>query len=330
LKILMIGGTVFLGRHTTRAALDRGHQVTLFNRGQHNPGLFPQVEKLHGDREGGLDILRGRSWDAVVDFCGYVPRVVSASAALLAGAVQRYAFISSLSVYPDLDSATGQDEDSPVGKMEDESVEEITGETYGPLKVLCEQAVERALPGRALIIRPGLIVGPNDPTDRFTYWPARVARAGDVLAPVGPDWETQVIDVRDLGEWTLRMLEGQAAGVYNATGPASRLTFGQVLDASRAASGSNARVVYADEKFLLEAGVQPWVEMPLWIPGPGFSVNVGRAISAGLTFRPLAETVRDTLAWHQTRPAAHEWRAGMKPEKEAALLQAWQGRNLPQ
>src|SRR5262245_38592594 len=194
MKLLILGGTVFLGRYLVETALAHGHEVTLFNRGQHNPDLYPDVEKLHGDRDGGLDILRGRRWDAVIDTCGYVPRVVRASAELLAGAVDHYTFISSISAYPSF-KAIGNDERPPVGTLADPTVEEVTGESYGPLKALCEQAVEQALPGRTLNIRPGLIVGPYDPSDRFTYWPHRVAQGGEVLAPGRPERHVQVVDV---------------------------------------------------------------------------------------------------------------------------------------
>ncbi len=328
MKLLMLGGTVFLGRHTVEAALARGHDMTIFHRGQRNPDLFPNVEKIHGDRDplkdaNGLAQLKGRNWDAVIDFCGYVPRVVKASAELLADSVEHYTFISSVSVYPDLDKTPSLDENAPVGKLEDETVEEITGESYGPLKALCEQAAERAFPSRTLNIRPGLIVGPNDPTDRFTYWPVRVARGGEVLAPGDPDWETQVIDVRDLGDWTIRMVDQKATGVYNATGYDTPLTFGQLLETCKTVSGSDAQFVWMDNKWLLEAGVQPWMELPLWLGEDDMAVSIAKAVSAGLTFRPIADTVRDTLAWEATRPQDYQWRVGMKREKEEALLKRW-------
>jgi 2'-hydroxyisoflavone reductase len=330
MKLLILGGTVFLGRHLVDAGLARGHAVTLFNRGQHNAELYPEVEKLRGDRDGGLDVLRGRRWDVVIDTCGYVPRVVRASAELLSGAVERYVFISSISVYPSF-RRPGLDETAPVGTLGDPSVEEVTGETYGPLKALCEQAAEAALPGRALVIRPGLIVGPHDPTDRFTYWPVRVARGGEVLAPGQPGRHTQFVDARDLAEWTVRMVEGGRTGTFNATGPAEPLVFGELLDACRAASGG-ARITWVDEAFLAEHEVGPWIELPLWVPESdadtlGFSdVSVARALDAGLSFRPLADTVRDTLAWAMELPSDRAWRAGLKPEREAELLTAWHAR----
>jgi 2'-hydroxyisoflavone reductase len=327
MNILILGGTVFLGRHLVEAAIARGHRVTLFNRGQHNPELYPDVEKLRGDRDGDLSVLQGRRWDAAIDTCGYIPRHVRASAGLLAGAVDHYTFISSISVYADF-RAPGVDESDPVGTLEDTTVEEITGETYGPLKALCEQAAEQAMPGRVLQVRPGLIVGPHDPTDRFTYWPTRVARGGEVLAPGQPHAPVQFIDARDLAKWTVRMVEARQTGTYNATGPDYELELGRLLEECKAVSGSDARLVWADESFLLGAGVGPWIELPLWIAGrPAMAhlqrVSIRRATDAGLTFRPLAETIRDTLEWDATRPAEEERGAGLKPEREVELLRAW-------
>ena len=326
-KILILGGTVFLGRHLVDAALARGHEVTLFNRGQHNPDLYPQVEKLRGDRNGNLDTLKGRRWDTVIDTSGYVPRIVRESAELLSGATNHYTFISTISVFADF-STPGLNEESPTGKLKDESVEEVSGETYGPLKALCEQAAAQAMPGRVLTIRPGLIVGPYDPTDRFTYWPHRVARGGEVLAPGNPQKQVQFIDARDLAEWNIRMIEAGKTGIYNATGPDHGLTMGKTLDECKAVSGSDANFTWVPEQFLLDRGVQPWMELPLWLPEDGDhagmnSVDCSKAFAAGLTFRPLAGTIRDTLAWDATRPADHEWRAGMKPEREAELLKEW-------
>jgi 2'-hydroxyisoflavone reductase len=324
MKILILGGTVFLGRHLVDAALARGHEVTLFNRGQHNPDLYPELERLRGDRDGGLDALKSRQWDAAIDTCGYVPRIVRASATLLADAVAHYTFISTISVYADV-TQPGVDERGPVGTLADATVEEITGETYGPLKALCEEAVEAALPGRALIIRPGLIVGPYDPTDRFTYWPVRVARGGEVLAPGRPARAIQVIDGRDLAEWTVRMVEGRRAGIYNADGPDYLLTMGALLDTCREVAGSDARFTWVGDEALLAAGATPWSEVPVWVPereAQGFfSIDCGKALAAGLTIRPIAETVRDTLAWHATRPAG-PMKAGMTREREAELLRA--------
>ena len=328
MHILILGGTVFLGRALVEAALARGHTLTLFNRGQSNPNLFPQIENLHGDRATDLAALQGRRWDAVIDTCGYVPRVVRQSAGALARAVEHYTFISTLSVFADL-SQTGIDENAPVGKLADETTEQVTGETYGPLKALCEQAVEQAMPGHALIVRPGLIVGPHDPTDRFTYWPHRMAQGGEVLAPGRPDRSIQFIDVRDLAEWTLRRVEAQQTGIYNADGPAGAVTMEQLLQTCKTVSGSDAAFTWVSEEFLAAQKVGEWVEMPLWLseaePANAgfFAIDCRKAIAAGLVFRPLAETVRDTLEWDTARRSDHEWRAGLKRQREAELLRAW-------
>ncbi len=327
LKLLIIGGTMFVGRHLVDAALAQGHEVTLFNRGQHNPDLFPEVEKLRGNRDGELDPLKGRSWDAVIDTCGYVPRIVRQSAELLADHVGQYVFISTISVYSDY-SQVGMDENAPLGTLEDSATEEITGQTYGPLKVLCEQAVEDALPGRSLIIRPGFIVGPHDPSDRFTYWPYRVAQGGPMLAPNPPSQPMQFIDARDLAEWTVRLVENKTTGIYNATGPNTPVALGVLLDESKAVSGADTKFVWADEAFLVEEKAP----FPLWIPTGGnpelvalMQVSVAKAVTDGLTFRPLSQTIQETLDWAKSRPADYEWRTGLTPEREQELLQKWQG-----
>lgn len=328
MKLLVLGGTVFLGRHLVEAALARGHTITLFNRGQH-PEVFPDVEQLHGNRDGDLAALQGRRWDAAIDTSGFVPRLVQDSAEILADAVGHYTFISSISVYADF-STPDMDESAQVGKLTDETIEEVNGDTYGPLKALCEQAAERSMPGQVLVIRPGLIVGPHDPTDRFTYWPHRVAQGGEVLAPGRPERSIQLIDVRDLVEWTLRMVEAGQTGIYHATGPDHPLSMQHLLETCKASNGSDARFTWVEESCLLEAGAGPWMELPLWIPesdasSAGFMrANCGKAIAAGLTFRALAETVRDTLAWDANRPAERDWKAGLKPEREQHFLKVCQ------
>ncbi len=325
MKILILGGTRFLGRAIAEAALASGHTLTLFNRGQSGPDLFPGVEALRGDRTVDLSALAGRTWDAVVDPSGYFPRVVGASADALRDHVGHYVFISSISVYA-RPSASG--EEDPVGTIEDPTVETITGGTYGPLKALCEQAAVTRFPGRALIVRPGLIDGPHDPTDRFSYWPWRIAHGGAVLAPGRPDRGVQVIDARDLAEWTLRLIGSCTTGVFNATSPAGAITLGGLLETAQRISGSDARVSWADEAWLLGQGVAEWSDMPVWVPESDpemtgfFDVPVARAVAAGLTFRPLEATVRDTLAWLATRPADHAWRAGLTRAREAELLAA--------
>lgn len=322
MRLLVLGGTVFLGRHLVDLASARGHAVTLFNRGRSGPDLFPDVEQIHGDRDGGLNALRGRSWDAVVDTSGYVPRVVRAAAEILAPTTEHYTFVSTLSVYEDW-SAEPLDETAAVGRLEDELTEDVTGASYGPLKALCEAAVERAFPGRAFIVRPGLIVGPCDPSDRFTYWPARVAEGGEVLAPGRPERTVQFVDVRDLAAWILDMAERGAAGIFNATGPEEPLTMQGLLDECIAVLRSAAVLTWVTESFLLERGVAPWTELPLWIPNADDHFDCRKAIAAGLRFRPLAETVRDTLEWDAARPAERPRRAGLSREREREILAAW-------
>jgi 2'-hydroxyisoflavone reductase len=329
MRLLFLGGTVFLGRHMVAAALARGHAVTLFNRGEHNPELFPEAEKLRGNRDGGLEVLRGRRWDAVIDPSGYVPRIVGASARLLAEAAEHYTFISSLSVYK-LPYDGMLDETAPVETLPEDqhTAEAITGETYGALKVLCEQAAAEAFPGRSLIVRPGLIVGPHDPSDRFTYWPARVARGGEVLAPGQPDRRVQFIDVRDLAAWIIGLVEARATGVYNATGPQAPLSMGALLEACRAASGSDARFTWVDEAVLLAHKVEPYTELPLWVPAESKDFDrfdCTKAFASGLSTRPLADTLRATLDWDATRPLDAPRRNGLKPEREAELLAAQRG-----
>ena len=324
MKILILGGTKFLGRHLVDAALARGHEVTMFNRGKTNPTLFPNVETITGDREHNIETLSGREWDAVIDVAGYVPRIVRASAQGLEKSVKRYVFISSISVYAGFQKV-GINESDPVGNLEDESVEEVTGETYGPLKALCEKTIEEIYSDRALIIRPGLIVGPHDPTDRFTYWPMRVKRGDDMITPDRPQTPIQIIDVRDLSEFIIKLIEENASGIYNATGPDHELFMGEFLDACRLVSGSVATFHWASAEFLKEHEVQPWSDLPVWLPDTGEDagfarIDVSKAVGAGLKFRPLEDTIRDTIAWAEQRPEDHEWRAGLNPDKEKVLL----------
>jgi 2'-hydroxyisoflavone reductase len=329
MKVLVIGGTKFVGRHLVATLMDRGHDVTLFNRGNTNPDLFPKAERIQGDRDGEIAALKGRSWDVAIDTCGYFPRVVRASAELLADEVGRYVFISSVSAYKDF-REPGRREDDPLAELEDETVEEITEKTYGGLKALCEKAVSDALGDRALIVRPGLIVGPHDHTDRFSYWPHRMARGGEVLAPGDGDTQVQVIDGRDLAAWTVRGAERGMAGVFNAVGPP--FSFASLLAVCEEISDEEASVTWVDEDFLLDQKVEPWSDMPLWIPksdpdGAGFAaVDGGRAMETGLSFRPLPETIGDTLEWMKER-AATELAAGLTPAREAELLKAWHAQN---
>jgi 2'-hydroxyisoflavone reductase len=327
MRILILGGTVFLGKHSVLAALERGHAVTILHRGDHPARDLPAgVREILGDRTGDLAALAGLSFDAVLDTSGYVPRLVRHAAETLAPRVGRYCFISTLSVYAERMGAS-IDETAPLAVLEDPATEIVTNETYGPLKAACETVVRDVFADRALIIRPGLIVGPDDPSDRFTYWPHRVAQGGEVLAPDAPDHPTQFIEVRDLAAWTVHMLETDGAGIFNATGPAGVPDFGTLLTACQVASNSDARFTWVSEDFLAEQGVAPYTEMPLWVPRAmvAFSgVDCSRARAAGLTTRPLAETVAATLAWDAARPPA-PLHAGLTPEREGALLAAWGG-----
>ncbi len=324
MKILIIGGTRFLGRHLVNSARARGHEITLFNRGLTNPDLFRTVDTISGDREKDLDQLSGQ-WDAVIDTCGYFPRVVRMSAEALKDKVEQYVFISSISVYADF-KKIGINESDPVGRIENEAMEEITGESYGPLKALCEKAVQDVFGVGSLIIRPGLIVGPHDPTDRFTYWPVRVARGGTVLSPEKPEIPIQIIDVRDLADFIIKLIEQNVSGVFNATGPDHELTLGAMLDTCKLVSASNATFKWAPVEFLEKNKVAPWSDMPVWIPDTvddaGFSrVNISKAVNAGVKFLSLEDTIRDTIKWAAERPEGYEWKAGLKLEREKELLE---------
>jgi 2'-hydroxyisoflavone reductase len=331
MDILVFGGTKFLGRTIVELARAKGHRLTLFNRGQTNPDLFPDVEQIRGDRLVDLSALKGRAWDAVIDTSAYIPRAVRMATDVLKDSIGHYTLISTISVYSDV-TIRHMDESGPVGTLEDENIEEVSGPSYGPLKVLCERALEAAMPGRNFVVRAGLIVGPHDPTDRFTYWPVRVAIGGEVLAPGQPDYDVQFIDVRDLSDWIIRMAEASKTGIYNATGPTQRTTMGDVLDTCKAVSGSDATFTWVSDEFLLENDVTPFTEMPLWVPasyGGIHTLDIRKALADGLTTRPLAETVRDTLRWNATRSGEETTnrRAGMMLDREADLLKAWKQRN---
>jgi len=334
MKILIIGGTRFLGRHLVTVALARDHHVTLFNRGNYSTHV--DVETIKGDRHTELHKLKARRWDAVIDTCGHLPRAVRAAAEALADSVNRYVFISSQNAYADV-SVPDITEDYPRATLTDEQLKQANaidttgqasyGSLYGGLKALCEQAAEEVMPGRLLILRPGLIVGPYDYTDRFTYWVVRVASGGEVLAPGRPERFIQFIDVRDLAEWTIRMIERSAAGAYNTHGQPSTLTMQGLLDECKNLSQSDAQFVWASEEFLLEQQVAAWSEMPLWLPEEaaphlrGFMfISPRKAIGEGLAFRPVEETIRDTLAWYQTHQPNEPLKAGLNSDKERALL----------
>jgi len=315
-KVLILGGTRFLGPALVEAALEGGHEITLFNRGQSNPHLFPNLEKLIGNRDplvdNGLRALEGRQWDVVIDTSGFVPRMVQASAELLANNVSQYVFISTISVYADQSKPDLQESDE-VASLPEPS--EDVRRFYGPLKARCEQAVESALTGRATIIRPGLIVGPEDGTDRFTWWPVRIDRGGEVLAPGHPSDPVQFIDVRDLALFCIRCIDTQTMGVYNAVGPRGRTNIAELLYGCKAVTAADVGFTWATADFLASHGVEPWVHMPVWVPAQGPSagiaqVNNDKAIAKGLTFRPLADTARDTLEWFNSLPPEDRARLG--------------------
>jgi 2'-hydroxyisoflavone reductase len=306
MRLLVLGGTKFLGRHAVAHALAQGHEVTTFTRGQTNPELFPEAEHLTGDRDGGLDALRDREWDGVVDTSGYVPRVVRQSAELLRAAVQRYVFVSTISVYAEPE------------ELEDSSTEDIQ-QHYGALKRACERVVEEVYGDRSARVRAGLIVGPYDPTDRFTYWPRRLAAGGDVLAPGDPLQPLQVIDARDLAAWLVRLALEGPGGTFDATG--EQTTLGSVLERLRGGS----QLVWVDGQRVLDAGVQPWMELPLWLPPDAWELmerDVSAAVAAGLAYRPLEETARDTHEWDRSEPGD---RPTLTREKEADVLSAAAG-----
>jgi 2'-hydroxyisoflavone reductase len=334
MRILILGGTGFTGPFQVRYALSRGHKVTVFNRGKTHPHQLPKgVEQLIGDRNGQLEALKNRKWDVAIDNPTTLPLWVREAAQILQGNVERYVFISTISVYAD--TSKGVDENAPLAQYDGpdafkETLQAMKAsgyKTYGPLKALSEKEAEKWFPGKTLIIRPGLIVGPGDETDRFTYWPVRINRGGDVLAPGTPDDPVQFIDARDLAEWTIRMAENRETGIYNATGPAKPLVMGEMLREIKDALNSNAEFTWAPADFLKREKVEAWSDMPVWAGDElGLArTNINRALTKGLTFRSLGETTRDTLAWFQSQPQDRQskMRAGLTPEREAEVLAAW-------
>ena len=330
-----------MGRHLVNAALARNHEITLFNRGKHSSAGLPAVEQIHGDRNRDLDKLKNRAWDAVIDTCGYLPQPVKASAEALKNSVNQYVFVSSISAYADF-SQPDFDETAPVARLTAEQKQKaqeidssgemtgaVLGEMYGALKVLCEEEAERAMPNRVLQVRAGLIVGSYDPTDRFTYWVMRVSRGGEVLAPGNPDRFIQFIDARDLSEWIIKMIERGENGVFNVNGLPNKLTMAQMLEQIKTASRSDAFFTFVSEDFLQRENVQPWGEMPLWLPEKELSfkgfllANVDKAVRTGLTFRPLGETVEDILSWRKANFQTDELKAGICAEREQELLHKW-------
>jgi 2'-hydroxyisoflavone reductase len=325
LNILILGGTAFLGRHLVEEAQNRGHTITLFNRGRTNPELFPQIETIHGDRQLSLAPLTDRQWDVVIDTSGNHPTAVRASAELLMPHIGRYLFISTISVYADF-STSNINESSALLRLENPSQAEVSNKTYGSLKTHCEDVVIETYGSRSLIIRPGLIVGPHDPTDRFTYWPVRTQRGGEILAPEGPHPPVQYIDVRDLAAWSLDAAANELEGVFNATGPATDQSLGELLGTCQIVANVPSTLTWVSPEFIAEQNVAPFLELPLWVPGAMaglLTINCQRAIDNGLHFRTPQQTVRDTLSWHASRPAETELKAGLSLAREAELLSAW-------
>lgn len=327
-EILILGGTGFIGPHMVREALRRGHSVTLFNRGRTNDALFPDLETIKGDRDNGLDGLKGRRWDAVIDNSGYVPRHVEDSARLLAPNCDRYVYISSLSVYADLMNAT--DESSRLATLADETVEEITGETYGALKALCEKrAAAEIEDGKLAILRPSLICGPGDRTDRFSYWPVRTLKGGEMLWPGDRDYMIQIVDVRDLANFTVDCVDRAVSGTFNVVNPPRRYSMGMLLEDCQAVAAVDVKDVWVPVDFLQAQGLRGWVDFPAWLGDSGATnFDSTRAMQAGFCNRRERETIRDLLTWWETLPAERtaQLRAGVSAEKEAEVLAAWKAR----
>jgi 2'-hydroxyisoflavone reductase len=327
--LLILGGTGFIGPHLTEQALRRGWKVTHFNRGKTAAEGVAGVETLIGDRRGQLDALRGRTWDAVVDDTGFIPKFVRMSAQLLAPNVGYCLYVSSISVYASL--AKPNDERSPTGTLSDPDIEQVTDTTYGPMKALCEQYSEAAFKGRISIVRPGYIVGPLDRTDRFTYWPVRASRGGEMLAPGTPHDPIQIIDVRDLSDWMMSLLERRTTGCFNAVSPPGAFTMGELITASQTSSPrAGTTVTWVAEDFLAAHWKADDLDIPPWSPMKGDEAgasltSMSAAAKTGLRSRPLPETVRDTLTWFQSLPAERQakLRAGLDPQKEAETLRLW-------
>jgi 2'-hydroxyisoflavone reductase len=336
LRILFLGGTGFIGPHQVEYAIKRGHQVTLFNRGKTHPGLFPGAEKLEGDRDGKLDALKGKTWDAVIDNSGYVPRHVRDSAQLLAKAVDQYLFVSTVGIYQAFEDGSwpkdGLDENGAKATLPEPNSENV-GKYYGPLKWLCEQEVTKAFPKTATIVRPGLISGPGDPTDRFTYWPIRYAKGGEMVAPGSAADPILYIDARDLGIFCVHLVETKTNGTYNLLGPKGTLTMGELLDSCKRVTKASTTLTWVPGSFLEAQGVNkfglfPWLD-PQGSGAGGSHISRDRAFAAGLTFRPLDETVRDTVEWFRTLPAERQAKmvGGLQPDQEAKILAAWHAKN---
>ena len=348
-SLLILGGTGFLGPHLVESALASGYEITLFNRGKSGPDMFLELETLIGDREKGeIDALKNRTWDVAIDTWSFGPNVIEDATAILKDNVEHYTFISTISVYSD-NSIVNMDESGPLARIPEGETNIYQWQYYGPLKVLDEQAAETAFSGRTLVIRPGLIVGPRDRSDRFTYWPVRIERGGEVLAPGSPSDPVQIIDVRDLAEFTIHAIDARLTGPFNATGPVHPMTIAEMLHGCKAVTGGDATFTWVSAEFLEQEGVRAWMDLPVWVPPvgetAGFStINCRKAIDAGMKTRPLAETVKDTLTWWKTLSEnarnglapATQWdvreegksprRAGLPASREREVLEKWRAR----
>jgi 2'-hydroxyisoflavone reductase len=327
--LLILGGTGFIGPHLTEEALRLGWKVTHFNRGKHAPDGVANVETLIGDRKGQLDSLRARKWDVVIDDTGQIPKYVKMSAELLAPNVGYCLYISSISAYASF--AQPNDENSPTGKLANPDTEDMSDGNYGPMKALCEQYSAEAFKGRACIVRPGYIVGPLDNSDRFTYWPVRASKGGEMLVPGTPHDPIQIVDVRDLAAWMMRLSSHRTLGYFNAVSPPRMFTMRDLVAASQAASPNvHTRAAWLPEDFLAKQWKPEELDLPPWSPMKGEYAGASLtsttlARKAGLKTRPIQDTVRDTLEWFHTLPAERQakLRAGLDPKKEADTLRAW-------
>ncbi|MFT7618261.1 MAG: 2'-hydroxyisoflavone reductase [Planctomycetota bacterium] len=327
MKVLIIGGTSLIGPHVVATLKKRGHEITLFNRGRTNTHLFPELEKLRGDRNKDLSALKGRKWDVVIDNCGYFPKQIRKSTAVLKDS-GFYMFISSVSAFANAHLEDTND-NSPLGKIDNpEEQERITGANYGPLKACCERETTKAFPGQSVIVRPGLIVGPGDSSDRFTYWPTRSARGGEMLAPGKPEWGTQFIDVRDLADWMVHLCEKKTLGTFSALGPNKPLPFGDLLESCKRTSQSDAKFLWMTPEFMKANKISAWGDMPLYVhPSDNMKrpamISNKTSVAAGLKFRPVDETTKATLDYHLSRDKTRKFRAGISAKREAEVIKIW-------
>ena len=331
MKLLIIGGTKFLGKHIVLSALKNNHEVTLFHRGETNPEMFSECEKIFGDRNCDIEKLQNRKWDAVIDTSAYYPKQISKLMKIISENTNHYTLISSVSVYDNF-SEENIEEDYPVGKIENELTEEITGETYGPLKALCEKVVQNQMEKNSLIVRPGLIVGPDDPTDRFTYWPIMFSQADELLMTNRVDDLMQFIDVRDLAEWIVHAIENNITGIFNVTGPKKPLSVGTFLDICKTTFNFDGKLHLADDEFLIENDISPWTDLPVWVPEEGESIgyskiSIQKALDNGLKFRPLEETLLSITEWFaRGNLTKKDLMTGLNGERLSSLITKWKNK----